>query len=102
MRSKKTSPLVVFKKKIEFDKVWFRYEDRWILKDISFEINKGETIALVGATGAGKSTIVQLLPRLYDVEQGEIRIDGVPINSISKKSVREFISFVPQKPFFVL
>ena len=95
----KTSPLVDFKEKIEFDKVWFRYEDRWILKDVSFTINKGETVALVGSTGAGKSTIVQLLPRLYDVEQGEIRVDGVPINSLSKKSLREFISFVPQKPF---
>lgn len=92
-------PLVKFVEKIEFDKVWFRYEDRWILKDVSFTINKGQTVALVGATGAGKSTIVQLLPRLYDVEQGEIRIDNIPINTLSKKSLRDFISFVPQKPF---
>lgn len=95
----KAFPLVAFKDRIEFDRVWFRYEDLWILKDVSFTIKKGETVALVGSTGAGKSTIVQLLPRLYDVEQGEIRIDGIPINTLSKKSLREFISFVPQKPF---
>jgi len=53
----------------------------------------------VGATGAGKSTIVQLLPRLYDIQKGEIRIDGVPIHAVTQKSLRELIAFVPQKPF---
>lgn len=95
----KALPLISFDEKIEFDKVWFRYEDHWILKDISFTVNKGETVALVGATGAGKSTIVNLLPRLYEIEQGEIRIDGISIKSLTKKSLREKISFVPQKPF---
>lgn len=88
-----------FENEIVFDNVWFRYEQQWILKNISFTIKKGETIALVGATGAGKSTIVNLLPRLYEVEKGDIRIDGVSIKQISKKSLRESLSFVPQKPF---
>ncbi len=92
-------PLLEFKDQIEFEKVWFRYEDQWILKDVSFSIKKGQTVALVGATGAGKSTIVQLLPRLYEVEQGDILIDGQSIKAFSKKSLREFISFVPQRPF---
>ncbi|HEV7736607.1 MAG TPA: ABC transporter ATP-binding protein, partial [Chlamydiales bacterium] len=84
---------------IEFDKVWFKYQDNWIIKDLSFTVKKGETVALVGATGAGKSTIVQLLPRLYDIQKGEIRIDGVPIHAVTQKSLRELIAFVPQKPF---
>jgi len=88
-----------FHESIEFDKVWFKYQDNWVIKDLSFVVKKGETIALVGATGAGKSTIVQLLPRLYEIQRGEIRIDGVPIHNASQKSLRELIAFVPQKPF---
>ena len=88
-----------FEDKIEFDKVWFRYQRDWILKDLSFTIRKGETIAIVGPTGAGKSTIVQLLPRLYDIEKGEIRIDGKSVTDYSQKSLRDNISFVSQKPF---
>ncbi len=88
-----------FKHLIEFDRVWFKYQNEWVLKDLSFTVKKGEIVALVGATGAGKSTIVQLLPRLYDIQKGEIRIDGVPIDSITQKSLRETIAFVPQKPF---
>lgn len=88
-----------FKDKIEFDRVWFRYHGEWVLKDLSFTIKKGETIAIVGSTGAGKSTIVQLLPRLYEVEKGEIRIDGVPVTEYTQKSLRESIAFVSQKPF---
>lgn len=92
-------PLGGFEKALEFDRVWFRYGDEWILKDLSFTVNKGETVALVGATGAGKSTIVQLIPRLYDIQKGEIRIDGKPLHDYTQKSVREQIAFVPQKPF---
>lgn len=88
-----------FENVIEFDKVWFKYQDNWVIKDLSFTVKKGETVALVGATGAGKSTIVQLLPRLYDIQRGEIRIDGVPIHAVTQKSLREQIAFVPQKPF---
>ncbi len=88
-----------FKNLIEFDHVWFKYRDEWVIKDVSFTIRRGEVVALVGATGAGKSTIVQLLPRLYEVQKGEIRIDGIPLNAITQKSLREQIAFVPQKPF---
>lgn len=88
-----------FKNIIEFDHVWFKYRDEWVIKDVSFTVKRGEVVALVGATGAGKSTLVQLLPRLYDVQKGEIRIDGVPLNAITQKSLREQIAFVSQKPF---
>ena len=84
---------------IEFDNVSFRYNEEWVLKDVSFKVEKGETVALVGATGAGKSTIVQLLPRLYDVQKGQIRIDGKPLRHYTQKSLREQIAFVSQKPF---
>lgn len=93
---------VDFNDSIEFDHVWFKYEDQWILRDISFTIKKGETIALVGPTGSGKSTIAQLLPRLYDIEKGEIRIDGIPLKAYTQKSLRENIAFVPQRPFLFL
>ncbi|MCF7852321.1 MAG: ABC transporter ATP-binding protein/permease [Simkaniaceae bacterium] len=92
-------PLVNFRDKIEFKNVWFGYEDKWILKDVSFTIHKGETIAIVGHTGSGKSTILQLLPRLYDVQKGEILIDGINIIHYTQASLREQIAFVPQKPF---
>jgi ABC-type multidrug transport system fused ATPase/permease subunit len=88
-----------FQESIEFENVWFRYQGEWILKNVSFKIRKGETIALVGPTGSGKSTIVQLLPRLYDIQKGLIKIDGKPLNSYTQKSLRENISFVSQKPF---
>lgn len=89
-----------FSDQIEFDHIWFRYGDEWVLKDLSFTVKKGQTVAIVGPTGSGKSTIVQLLPRLHEVEKGEIRIDGKPLSSYTQKSLREMISFVSQKPFF--
>ena len=88
-----------FNDKIEFENVWFRYQEEWILKDVSFTVNKGETVAIVGPTGAGKSTIVQLIPRLFEVQKGEIRIDGKPLNAYTQKSLRDQIAFVSQKPF---
>jgi ABC-type multidrug transport system fused ATPase/permease subunit len=88
-----------FKDQIEFDHVWFKYQDDWVIKDLSFTVKRGQIVALVGSTGAGKSTIVQLLPRLYEIQKGDIRIDGVSIKSFSQKSLREQIAFVPQKPF---
>ena len=84
---------------IEFDHVWFRYQGEWILKDVSFTVRKGQTVAIVGPTGAGKSTIVQLMPRLYEVQKGEISIDGKPLNAYTQKSLRENIAFVSQRPF---
>lgn len=94
--------LTSFEKNIEFDHVWFQYDQKWILKGISFTIDKGQTVAIVGPTGSGKSTIVQLLPRLYEVQKGEIRIDGRSINAYTQKSLREALAFVPQKPFLFL
>jgi len=87
---------------IEFDKVSFRYGDQWILRDLSFTIKRGEVVALVGPTGAGKSTIAQLLPRLYDVQEGLVKINGKPLNAYTQKSLRENIAFVPQKPFLFI
>jgi putative ABC transport system ATP-binding protein len=91
-----------FENEIEFEKVSFRYGDQWVLKDLSFKVKKGECVAIVGPTGAGKSTIVQLLPRLYDVQEGMIKIDGKPLSAYTQKSLREQIAFVPQKPFLFL
>ena len=92
-------PFTSFQHKIEFDHVWFKYKNEWVIKDLSFTVEKEQTVAIVGPTGAGKSTIVGLLPRLYDVQKGEIRIDGIPISHLKQKSLRDGIAFVPQKPF---
>lgn len=97
--SEGASVLTDFKKSIEFEDVWFRYQDEWILKGVSFSINKGETVAIVGSTGAGKSTIVQLLPRLYEVQRGRILVDGRPLSDYTNRSLRSQIAYVPQKPF---
>jgi len=86
--------------KLEFKNVWFAYKDEnWILKDISFTINPGETIALVGKTGAGKTTIINLINRFYDIQKGEILLDGININEINKKDLRRHIGTVLQDPF---
>ncbi len=87
---------------VVFDDVWFKYDDQWILKGLSFTAKKGQTVALVGPTGAGKSTIVQLLPRLYEPQKGEISIDGHNINTVTQRSLRDAIAFVPQKPFLFM
>ena len=88
------------KKKIEFKHVWFAYEkENWVLKDINFTINPGETIALVGKTGSGKTTITNLLNRFYDIQKGEILLDGVNIQKINKRSLRKHIGTVLQDPF---
>ncbi len=84
---------------IEFDNVFFRYDTEWVLRGVSFTAKKGETIAVVGPTGAGKSTIALLIPRLYDIQKGQIRIDGKSVSAYTQKSLREKIAFVPQKPF---
>ncbi len=81
-----------------FDKVSFRYEDTHVLKDINLKIQKGQKVALVGQSGAGKSTLVDLIPRLYDLEEGEIRLDGVPIKDIRIKDLRQLMGNVNQDP----
>ncbi|WP_299210987.1 ABC transporter ATP-binding protein [uncultured Aquimarina sp.] len=86
---------------IIFDNVSFIYDDTNItaLKNISFEINSGQTIAIIGKTGSGKSTILDLLGRLYDVSDGEIRIDGKPIGDLNLVNLRTSIGYVPQDAF---
>lgn len=95
-------PMTGFEEAIVFDDIWFRYKERWVLQGLNLRVNKGEVVAIVGPTGAGKSTIVQLLPRLYDVQKGSITIDGKPLVAYTQASLRKNISFVPQKPFLFL
>lgn len=78
------------KQSIEFKKVWFSYiKDHFVLKDISFKINANETVALVGSTGAGKSTVINLLSRFYEFEEGQILIDGHQINNYTLETLRQ-------------
>lgn len=86
---------------IEFRNVSFTYEDTNIvaLKNISFKVNKGETLAIMGKTGSGKSTILELIGRLYDVDEGEILIDGKPIESYNLDGLRQQLGYVPQDAF---
>ncbi|PVD29468.1 hypothetical protein C0Q70_08719 [Pomacea canaliculata] len=89
--------LIIYKGKIEFQNVCFRYDpSKPIIKNVSFTVNPGETLALVGHTGSGKSTIVRLLFRFYDIESGSIKIDGQDIAMVSQKSLRQTIGVVPQ------
>lgn len=88
------------KEGIEFRNVWFAYhEENWVLRDVSFSLKKGEKIALVGHTGAGKSTVHGLLTRMYDVQRGEILIDGVDIRRYKIHDVRRLFSVVLQDGF---
>ncbi len=85
---------------ITFDKVWFAYqEDEWVLRDLSFELREGETLALVGATGAGKSSVINLLNRFYEINRGSIRIDGTDIREFTLDSLRANIGVVLQDVF---
>jgi ATP-binding cassette subfamily B protein len=86
--------------KIEFRNVWFAYNDEdYVLKDINFSINPGETIAIVGHTGAGKTSIINILTRFYDINKGEILVDGIDIEALDKKELRKHISSVLQDVF---
>lgn len=89
-----------FNGEIEFKNVWFAYiPGEWVLKDVSFKISPGEKIAFVGATGAGKTSIISLLGRLYDIQKGEILIDGINIKDIDKYVLRSNLSTVLQDVF---
>lgn len=91
-----------FSGEVQFDNVSFKYEgaeEDWTIRDVSFSVGTGQTAALVGATGAGKTTIMQLLARFYDANEGEIRIDGTPISSMPRETLRKQIAFVLQDPF---
>ncbi len=93
-------PLKSFSGHIEFKNVWFAYKkDNWVLKDVSFEIKPGESVAFVGSTGSGKSTIISLLARFYEIQKGEILIDGVDIREYKLTDLRRCISVVQQDVF---
>jgi len=90
-------PIQTFTKKIEYKNVSFKYANQWILKNISLTIEHGKTIALVGQSGSGKSTLVDLLPRYYDVQEGEITIDGINVKDIKSKELRSLMGNVNQE-----
>jgi ATP-binding cassette subfamily B protein len=92
--------LETFSGKIEFKDVWFKYiEDEWVLKGVSFKVNPGDTVAFVGATGSGKTTILSLIVRNYDIQKGQILIDGVDIRKIKRSSLRKHIGQMLQDVF---
>lgn len=89
-----------FKGEIEFKNVWFAYnEEQWVLRDVSFSIKPGEKVAFVGATGAGKTSIISLISRLYDIQKGEILIDGININDMKQHELRRNLATVLQDVF---
>src|SRR5690606_40690194 len=86
--------------KIEFENVWFAYDDEnWVLKNISFTLEAGQTLALVGATGAGKSSIINILSRFYEINKGVIKVDGIDIRDFDLNYLRKSISVVHQDVF---
>ena len=88
------------KGEIEFKNVNFGYnQDKIVLKDVSFKVKAGETVAILGPTGAGKSTLVNLIPRLLEPISGEILLDKVPLSKISKHSLRKKVGIILQEPF---
>ena len=88
------------KGKIEFKDVCFAYnKDEYVLRNINFKINAGETVAIVGHTGAGKTSLINILTRFYDIQKGSILVDGIDISSIDKKELRKYISIVLQDVF---
>ena len=86
---------------LEFDDVWFRYPgtERWVLEGVSFRITAGQTVAVVGATASGKSSLVRLIPRLYDTTRGSVRLDGVKVQDLELDELRRAVAMVPQDPF---
>lgn len=86
-----------FQNNIEFKDVWFKYQNDWVIKGMNLKIEKGKTIALVGQSGSGKSTMVDLLPRFYDIQKGEINIDSINIKDLSLKNLRSQMGNVNQE-----
>jgi len=86
--------------KVLFENVWFAYnKDDYVLKDINFTINPGETVAIVGHTGAGKTSIINILTRFYDINKGKILLDGIDVSTLDKHTLRKYISMVLQDVF---
>ncbi|EAC2630755.1 ABC transporter ATP-binding protein [Listeria monocytogenes] len=85
--------------KLSFEHVTFRYEgaEKPVIEDITFEANAGETVAIIGSTGAGKSTLINMIPRFYDVESGVVKINGIDVREMDQSSLRQKIGLVPQK-----
>ena len=94
---------VVFDEKnrglVEFDNVCFRYEgaEQYVLENISFSVRPGETLAIIGSTGSGKSTLINLIPRFYDVEKGSVKVNGVDVRDYDQKTLRDQIAYIPQQ-----
>ena len=86
-----------FNDKIRFNDSWFKYSQNWVLKDINLEIRKGSTVALVGQSGSGKSTLADMLPRFYDLNKGDITIDGIDIKDLKIDDLRGFMGNVNQE-----
>src|SRR5260370_31913455 len=85
---------------IEFKDVWFAYNpDDWVLKGISFKIHPGERVAFVGATGAGKTSLISLISRFYDIQKGAILVDGIDVRNVRQKDLRKHLGAVFQDPF---
>ena len=84
---------------VEFGNVSFKYPDgeEYVLKDISFKVNKGETVAFIGSTGSGKSTLINLVPRFYDATEGEILIDGINIKDYTQEALHNKLGYVSQR-----
>jgi ATP-binding cassette subfamily B protein len=94
------APLDVFRGEITFDRVWFAYDgENWVLRDLNVHIPAGTSIAIVGATGAGKSSLIGLIARFYDVQQGSVRLDGIDVRDYRQADLRRRIGIVLQDPF---
>ena len=89
-----------FRGEVEFENVWFAYdEEEWVLRDLSFTINPGESVAFVGHTGAGKTTIISLVSRFYDVQRGAVKLDGKDVRDYDQVDLRRHVGIVLQDPF---
>ncbi len=93
-------PIEQFRGHVEFQSVWFAYsKEEWVLRDVTFDIHPGESVAIVGATGAGKTSIISLINRFYDVQRGAVRVDGHDVREYSQYALRRRIGVVIQDPF---
>ena len=96
--SENAKPLIVKRGDIEFQNVYFKYRNKYVLKDLSLTIHAGERVGIVGASGAGKTTLVNLLMRFYEPQHGNIFIDNKNIDDVTQQSLRENIAMIPQEP----